>query len=219
APSFKKHDKYSAGGPIRGVDGYANTEVMTDDEDKAQLYSQGHTESKKLHGLRKLFGRLKRSNSQDFEGSREREEDGEFKRGGVRATASSRLAWNRDVKGLITNTDVPFARWDTDRVTAWMNDIGLNMYLVDCKRWVKNGEHLLRSSQQDLEKELNIKNSLHRKKLQLAMQAMASEGIDKFLELDHNFVARWLDDIGLPQYKDSFYDARVDGRMLNYLTV
>ena len=29
----------------------------------------------------------------------------------------------------------------------------------------------------------------------------------------------WLDDIGLPQYKDSFRDNLVDGRMLNYLTV
>jgi hypothetical protein len=32
-------------------------------------------------------------------------------------------------------------------------------------------------------------------------------------------VPGWLDDIGLPQYKDTFYDARVDGRMLHYLTV
>uniref|UniRef100_A0A2C9M213 SAM domain-containing protein n=1 Tax=Biomphalaria glabrata TaxID=6526 RepID=A0A2C9M213_BIOGL len=117
------------------------------------------------------------------------------------------------------NSDVPFARWDTDRLTAWMNDIGLNMYLVDCKRWVKNGEQLLRCSHHDLEKELGMKNALHRKKLLLAMQAMAADNMDTFLELDYNFVARWLDDIGLPQYKDSFYDARVDGRMLNYLTV
>jgi hypothetical protein len=29
----------------------------------------------------------------------------------------------------------------------------------------------------------------------------------------------WLEDIGLPQYKDSFRDNLVDGRMLNYLTV
>lgn len=29
----------------------------------------------------------------------------------------------------------------------------------------------------------------------------------------------WLEDIGLPQYKDSFRDNIVDGRMLNYLTV
>lgn len=28
----------------------------------------------------------------------------------------------------------------------------------------------------------------------------------------------WLDDIGLPQYKDSFSEGSVDGRMLNYLT-
>ena len=31
--------------------------------------------------------------------------------------------------------------------------------------------------------------------------------------------ARWLDDVGLPQYKDSFLEARVDGRVLNFLTV
>ena len=29
----------------------------------------------------------------------------------------------------------------------------------------------------------------------------------------------WLDDIGLPQYKDHFHDAIVDGRMLNHLSV
>ncbi|GAA6081034.1 liprin-beta-2 isoform X1, partial [Tachysurus ichikawai] len=29
----------------------------------------------------------------------------------------------------------------------------------------------------------------------------------------------WLDDIGLPQYKDQFHESRVDGRVLQYLTV
>jgi hypothetical protein len=29
----------------------------------------------------------------------------------------------------------------------------------------------------------------------------------------------WLEDIGLPHYKDAFSDACVDGRMLNYLTL
>uniref|UniRef100_A0A8B9KQP8 SAM domain-containing protein n=1 Tax=Astyanax mexicanus TaxID=7994 RepID=A0A8B9KQP8_ASTMX len=32
-------------------------------------------------------------------------------------------------------------------------------------------------------------------------------------------VTSWLDDIGLPQYKDQFHEGRVDGRMLQYLTV
>lgn len=75
--------------------------MVTDDEDKVQPYGRAHAESKKLHGLRKLFGHLKRSSSQDFEGSREKGEDGDFRRGGIRATASARLAWNRDGKGLM----------------------------------------------------------------------------------------------------------------------
>ena len=79
----------------------ANTEVVTDDEDGLQHYGHSHGDHKKKRGLRRLFGKLKRSSSQDFEGGRERDGDGggEFRRGGIRATASARLAWNRDLKG------------------------------------------------------------------------------------------------------------------------
>uniref|UniRef100_A0A3B5MV94 SAM domain-containing protein n=1 Tax=Xiphophorus couchianus TaxID=32473 RepID=A0A3B5MV94_9TELE len=42
---------------------------------------------------------------------------------------------------------------------------------------------------------------------------------EKSAELDYVWVTRWLDDIGLPQYKDQFNDGRVDGKMLQYLTV
>ncbi|XP_041366133.1 liprin-beta-1-like isoform X3 [Gigantopelta aegis] len=197
--------------------GYAHTEVVTDDEDG--LLHMGHQsgsshEGKKKKGIKRFFGKLKRSSSQDFDGDRPEE----FRRGGVRATATARLGWSRDVKAS-GDLDIPFARWDGDRVTAWMNAIGLNMYLVDCKRWVRNGEQLLRATPQDLEKELGMKNAIHRKKLQLALQVIGLETSDRFAELDHNWVTRWLDDIGLPQYKDAFYDARVDGRMLHFMTV
>lgn len=37
--------------------------------------------------------------------------------------------------------------------------------------------------------------------------------------LRSEWIAKWLDDIGLPQYKDQFFEARIDGRMLNQLTV
>ena len=37
--------------------------------------------------------------------------------------------------------------------------------------------------------------------------------------LDHQWVVRWLDDVGLPQYKDRFLEARVDGRVLRLLTI
>ena len=32
------------------------------------------------------------------------------------------------------------------------------------------------------------------------------------------WVSQWLDDIGLPQYKDVFHEARVDPRVVNVLT-
>uniref|UniRef100_A0A8C3B015 PPFIA binding protein 1 n=1 Tax=Cyclopterus lumpus TaxID=8103 RepID=A0A8C3B015_CYCLU len=49
--------------------------------------------------------------------------------------------------------------------------------------------------------------------------ALGSEEDDLKGRLDHNWVTRWLDDIGLPQYKSYFDEARVDGCMLHYMTV
>ncbi|WAR02701.1 LIPB1-like protein [Mya arenaria] len=197
---------------------YTQAEVMTDEEDGSH-HSGNHPaqthEVKKKKGFFRFFGRLKRSGSQDFH---ERERTDEFKRGGIRATATARLGWSKDIKKDF-DVNVPFSRWDKDRIVIWFNEIGLNMYLAEVRRWVRNGEHLTKASQHDMEKELYIRNPLHRKKLQLALQEASSGSSNKSGDLDHTWVMRWLDDIGLPQYKDSFFEGRVDGRMLHALTV
>ncbi|CAH1787238.1 unnamed protein product, partial [Owenia fusiformis] len=174
-------------------------------------------EIKKKKGLKKFFTKIRRSSSQDLE--QEMEQNSEFKRGGVRATAGPRLGWSKDTnRGDI---DIPFARWDNDKVALWVHQIGLSMYVGEVKRWCRNGEQLLRATPHDLEKHLDIKNYLHRKKLQLALQSIGSESNKDSMigTLDHHWVTKWLDDIGLPQYKDYFTENRVDGRMLHYMTV
>lgn len=35
--------------------------------------------------------------------------------------------------------------------------------------------------------------------------------------MDNTSVLRWLDDIGLPQHKEAFFNAKVDGRVLHRL--
>uniref|UniRef100_A0A7N6AI97 SAM domain-containing protein n=1 Tax=Anabas testudineus TaxID=64144 RepID=A0A7N6AI97_ANATE len=141
----------------------------------------------------------------------------EFRRGGVRATAGPRLGWSRESKQ--TAVDAPFSRWSKDEVSTWLHEQGLGLYAAQGQNWIKSGQTLLQASQHDLEKELGMKHPLHRKKLQLALQAVLSEEDDLKGKLDHNWVTRWLDDIGLPQYKSHFDEARVDGRMLHYMTV
>ncbi len=59
--------------------------------------------------------------------------------------------WTRLVS-CCSDFDMPFSRWDSDRVAAWLHHVGLSMYVGECKRWVKNGDQLLRASQHDLEK-------------------------------------------------------------------
>lgn len=173
---------------------------------------------KKSKGITKLFGKLKRSRSTSFNLD-ENLSEGEFKRGGVRATAGPRLGWSRDLQRGNNDVDAPFARWSKDQVCEWLQEQGLGLYVNMARVWISSGQTLLQASQHDLERELGIKHPLHRKKLQLALQSLGSEEDDNKGKLDYNWVTRWLDDIGLPQYKTQFDEARVDGRMLHYMTV
>jgi hypothetical protein len=178
-----------------------------------QQQQTGSVELKKKSSSRsfkKFFGKLKRSNSQDFDDKMD-----EFKRNGLRSTAGPRLGWSKEVNDL----DLPFTRWDSDRIALWLHVIGLSAYVGNCKRWGRNGEQLLQATTHDLEKELGVRNYYHRKKLQLALESVAAGTQSPAANLDHNWVTRWLDDIGLPQYKDQFTEARIDGRMLHCMTV
>ncbi|XP_075066624.1 liprin-beta-1 isoform X2 [Mixophyes fleayi] len=173
---------------------------------------------KKPRGIKKLFGRLKRSQSTTLNQDEDLPEE-EFKRGGTRSTAGPRLGWSRDLGQAQSDLDTPFAKWTKEQVCNWLRDQGLGSYVNSCKQWIVSGQTLLHASQQDLEKELGIKHPLHRKKLQLALQSLGSEDDSNYGKLDYKWVTRWLDDIGLPQYKTQFDEAKVDGRMLHYMTV
>lgn len=119
-------------------------------------------------------------------------------------------------------TDKPFSDWDTEMLVEWLTTIGLSMYTSQCRKWAKCGAHIMNATPTEVDKGLGITNHLHRKKLRLAISELNGD-CDKVTKasakLDYLWVARWLDDIGLPQYKDTFIEARIDGRVLNYLTV
>ncbi|XP_068046807.1 liprin-beta-1 isoform X4 [Anomalospiza imberbis] len=185
--------------------------------DSLQMTPPSPDSRKKARGIKKLFGRLKRSQSTTF--NPDDMSETEFKRGGTRATAGPRLGWSRDLGQSHSELDMPFAKWTKEQVCNWLQDQGLGSYINNGRHWILSGQTLLQASQQDLEKELGIKHPLHRKKLQLALQALGSEEENNHGKLDYHWVTRWLDDIGLPQYKTQFDEGKVDGRMLHYMTV
>ncbi|CAH0561284.1 unnamed protein product [Brassicogethes aeneus] len=170
-------------------------------------------------GIKKIFGRMKRSGSGNLE---DLPGINEFQRGGVRATAAARLGWSEP--HLMPKPDKPFAEWDTENICDWLQDLGLDQYITEAKRFVKSGQHLQETGINEIEKELNIKNPLHRKKLQLALiDTDVNSSSDPYLsmagKLDTAWVLRWLDDTGLPQHKENFLINRVDGRVLHRLTI
>ncbi|KAM9641037.1 liprin-beta-1 isoform 23-T27 [Morphnus guianensis] len=185
--------------------------------DSLQMTPPSPDSKKKARGIKKLFGKLKRSQSTTF--NPDDMSETEFKRGGTRATAGPRLGWSRDLGQSHNELDMPFAKWTKEQVCSWLQDQGLGSYISNGKHWILSGQTLLQASQQDLEKELGIKHPLHRKKLQLALQALGSEEENNHGKLDYHWVTRWLDDIGLPQYKTQFDEGKVDGRMLHYMSV
>lgn len=71
-----------------------------------------------------------------------------------------------------------FAKWNTHQVCEWLNKNGFEAYFQPgsdgqfTHKWIKNGLHLLQASQYEYEKELGIKNALHRKKLYILLQSL-----------------------------------------------
>ena len=172
-------------------------------------------------GIRKIFGKIKRSNSGGFESERAPSQAGTeqtFSRGGTRATVSGRLGWTG------TNSEnfrkKRFSEWSVDMLCTWLETIGLGQYTGEVQRHIGTGADLAKLGGGDLDSRLGIRNPLHRKKLILAMQAkIDTKRPDPAGNLDCAWVVRWLDDIGLPQYKEMFVECRVDGRLLNLLTI
>ncbi|XP_051917987.1 liprin-beta-2b isoform X4 [Hippocampus zosterae] len=165
---------------------------------------------KSQRGIKKLWGLIRRSQS-GSPGQMHDPELGDFKRRGPRM--------RRSRSGNIRDLKMHFSKWNTEQVCEWLEDIGLRQYAAMAHQWISSGQTLLSATAHDLEKEMGMKNPLHRKKLHLAIKTFNSKQHEKSAELDYLWVTRWLDDIGLPQYKDQFNEGRVDGQMLQYLTV
>ncbi|XP_036044576.1 liprin-beta-2 isoform X2 [Onychomys torridus] len=197
-----------------GANELSSTSSGTESSPQSPLTPDGKRSPK---GIKKFWGKIRRTQSGNF--NTDAPGMAEFRRGGLRATAGPRLSRTRDTKGQKCDANAPFAQWNTERVCAWLEDFGLAQYVIFARQWVTSGHTLLTATPQDMEKELGIKHPLHRKKLVLAVKAINAKQKEKSALLDHIWVTRWLDDIGLPQYKDQFHESRVDGRMLQYLTV
>nr|XP_012148070.1 PREDICTED: liprin-beta-1 isoform X2 [Megachile rotundata] len=117
-------------------------------------------------------------------------------------------------------TQKPLAELSMEEIGNWLANLGLECYAGELRRWGATGSKLFECSQQQLEKELEIKNVFHKKKLLYAIESEKSGSV-QFLgadKMDSAAVLRWLDDIGLPQHKDAFQNAKIDGRMLHRLT-
>ncbi|XP_046640016.1 liprin-beta-2-like isoform X2 [Daphnia pulicaria] len=189
--------------------------------------------------LKKIFDKLKRANSGALEGDPSTPLSTEdFRRGGtLRATAGPRLGWKNGSPGPaetikpIQESELPFLQWSSDDIASWLHDMGLHLYVSEVQRWGCRGQQLLEVPVAEIEKELSIKHPLHKKKLILALEAkdraqdpmslvpILPDLLKHAGKLDHQWAVRWLDDIGLPQYKDAFLECRVDGRMLHLLSV
>ncbi|XP_068458925.1 liprin-beta-2b isoform X10 [Clinocottus analis] len=210
-----KHDLYDVGHPEKLDEGLLSDQSPLSSGVDSGQQSPVSPENRKSHrGIKKFWGKIRRSQS----GSPAQFHDpelGEFRRGGFRATAGPRLARPGNTRDL----KLPFSKWSTEQVCGWLEEIGLGQYGILACHWVTGGDTLLSATLQELEKELAMKNPLHRKKLQLCIKTFGSGPPEKSAELDYIWVTRWLDDIGLPQYKDQFNEGRVDGQMLQYLTV
>lgn len=70
----------------------------------------------------------------------------------------------------------PLIKLTMEEIGDWLTRIGLESYTAELRRWGATGPKLLDATQVQLEKELDIKNILHRKKLFYAIESERNNG-------------------------------------------
>ncbi|XP_044012867.1 liprin-beta-1-like isoform X6 [Aphidius gifuensis] len=143
-------------------------------------------------------------------------------------TTKRAVAFAEEERIVINEREIPekvippksLSELSMEEIEEWLGRLGLESYAPELRRWGATGKKLLESTNHQIEKELDIKNTLHRKKMLYAIECERCNGVG-FLgseKMDNGAVLRWLDDIGLPQHKESFHNAKIDGRVLHRLT-
>ena len=220
-PAEQKHFFFRRSGSVR--ESRSKNASKTRERDKSRdsnhMTDSSNPIATKPKGFKKILSKMRRANSGPIPQELKKEFDMDKEQ--CRASAGSQLALGWELqKGLAPfESDVPFKEWDSDIICSWFDSMGLYMYSNEVKKCIKTGEQLASFSNSDLEVKLGIHNTLHRKKVLLALMTRTQKCEDPAGNLDHQWVTRWLDDVGLPQYKDAFLEARVDGRVLNFLTI
>uniref|UniRef100_A0A183CDS3 SAM domain-containing protein n=1 Tax=Globodera pallida TaxID=36090 RepID=A0A183CDS3_GLOPA len=104
-----------------------------------------------------------------------------------------------------------FVDWDCAHCSRWLTEVGFGDALVGA---VRSGRHLLSMLEADFETELGVRSALQRKRLKCMLDRIErnseTEAADK---MDTNMVMLWLDQIGLPQLRDSFAENHVNGHI------
>ncbi|KHN86228.1 Liprin-beta [Toxocara canis] len=192
----------------------SDDEVMRGRQGHASIDSHKLKRDRTRSSLRNLLGKLTRSTSQEIRSA-------EFRRGSAtRSTASARLASVGPVCGAIALRPPAeqFVEWSTEQVCEWMAEIGFSVYVPEVERYVRSGRHLLNMTNHEFDKELLMRNPLHRKRLRCILNSIDRGISDVSDRMDVHQVLRWLDEIGLPQYRETFAESLIDGQLLTALT-
>lgn len=72
---------------------------------------------------------------------------------------------------LIQARKLPFARWRQSHILAWLElELGMGQYSKIFTENVKSGRVLMGLSDNEIEHTLNVTNTMHKKKLRLAIE-------------------------------------------------
>ncbi|KII69246.1 Liprin-beta-2 [Thelohanellus kitauei] len=110
-----------------------------------------------------------------------------------------------------------FNKFNHDELCRWLKNNGFETLAINLPEKITSGYDLRMMSDEEWDQELGLSSEFDRKRLRLLIEQAILDSKEPSEKLSKEWVAVWLEEIGLNQYRYEFLRRNINGTLLNNL--
>ncbi|KII68148.1 Liprin-beta-2 [Thelohanellus kitauei] len=135
----------------------------------------------------------------------------------VNETFQSETTHKKIIGNRMVRFSSDFNKFNHDELCRWLKNNGFETLAINLPEKITSGYDLRMMSDEEWDQELGLSSEFDRKRLRLLIEQAILDSKEPSEKLSKEWVAVWLEEIGLNQYRYEFLRRNINGTLLNNL--